>query len=127
MNNVEVRLACRHQVRVNWNRKDDDIAFCRWHGWQHIRVVFPNEWHMFCADCTMSRWFGQSSSRAKAAMIRHVENHPHHRVFALVDTVTRDGKGIKRAETLSALAREAMLWDDEITSPNSDDTEIIPF
>lgn len=127
MNKVEVVLFCRHRVRVSFDRQDDDQAYCRFHGWQNISNVFGHELHMFCADCRMSRWYGQRLSTAKSAAERHEENNPHHRTFVTWDVVTRDGKGIARAETLREVASQAKLWDDGPSTVTDDATDVIPF
>lgn len=127
MNKPVVRLSCRHHVRVSFDRQNDRQAYCRFHGWQNVATVFHTEVHMFCADCRMSRWYGQGWSRGKAAAERHETNHPHHRTFVVWDQITRDGRGTERDKLFAQLATQAKLWDDEQVASTDDVTDIIPF
>lgn len=126
MNKVDARLTCRHVVKIGINQQGNPQAYCRFHGWQNITRVHLLAVHMFCADCRMSRWYGQAMSRGIGAAERHRENNPHHRTFVVWDEVTRDGKGTQRANVLNDLAKQAELWDDE-TTPETGETDVIPF
>lgn len=126
MNKVDARLSCRHMVKIDINQQDNPQAYCRFHGWQNITRVHPQAVHMFCADCRISRWYGQAMSRGISAAERHRENNPHHRTFVVWDDVTRDGKGIQRETVLRELATQAKLWDDGDT-PETGDNDVIPF
>lgn len=103
MNSKQYRLSCRHMVRLPITDTTPVEAYCRFDGWQRITVEFDTEWHVFCLDCNYGRWCGQRQREAERRRDAHAEKG-FHRTFALVDIVTRDGRGIlKEKKKKSAL------------------------
>jgi len=109
-NTVHVMYECGHWTEIIKNRLPlkRSIVQCKTcKRYCHPKHIMMKEYHVRCADCRVSRWFGQNMQRA----IEFVANHPHAHCVIEYDTITMDGRGSAfRKRDLSAEFNSGTLF-----------------
>lgn len=120
MKMIETELNCQHHVMTTPGSKQiGDDAYCRFHGYQRVTMLWPQEWRVLCQECTWGRWAGQRESNAK----RIARSHKHVKTFCVYDTITKSG-GTSRKILLKKFVKGLTADSNE---SNFDPNEPIPF